>query len=103
MFTRSDYIRGSCTNWQFYEQMVTDDIKEHTKRFVGTRLILGSTCKNFNDVSIRVWDDAGICGNYLIDAAIKETGDGPSLAGRVCVLKAAARIIQREHSTRSEK
>lgn len=98
MFTRSDYMRGNCTHAQFYEQMVTDEIKNNAKTFVGMGYILGSKCEHFNDVPMNVWDSAGICAGYAIDAKIKETGDNPSLAGRVCVLKAAARIIKREYA-----
>lgn len=98
MFTRSDYMRKNCTHEQFYEQMVTPSIKEGTEKYVGRHNILGSQCENFNDIPIDVWDCAGICLGNEIDAKIKETGDGASLAGRVLVLKAAARMIKREYA-----
>lgn len=98
MFTRSDYMRGNCTHAQFYEQMVTDEIKSNVKTFVGMGYILSSKCEHFNDIPMNIWDTAGICAGYAIDAKIKETEDSPSLAGRVCVLKAAARIVKREHA-----
>lgn len=52
-----------------------------------------STDKHMNDIPLRKWDSLRI---YPRDGAMKECGDYLTLAGKVCIAKAAARMIKEE-------
>ena len=96
MHTRKEYMSGDCTHQQFYEQMVTDEIKEGVRKSIGLFRIMDSTCEHFNDIPLSFWDTLSWSLSDSIDSQIKAASDHPSLAGRVCVVKAAARMLKRE-------
>tara|TARA_R100001129_G_scaffold177621_2_gene152643 strand:- start:2053 stop:2451 length:399 start_codon:yes stop_codon:yes gene_type:complete len=96
MHTRKEYMSGDCTHQQFYEQMVTDEIKEGVRKSIGLGRIMHSTCEHFNDIPLSFWDTLGWNLSGAIDPQIKAASDHPSLAGRVCVVKAAAKMLKRE-------
>jgi hypothetical protein len=96
MHTRKEYMSGDCTHQEFYEQMVTDKIKEGVRKSIGLPYIMKSTCEHFNDMPLTFWDTLGWSLSGEIDSQIKAASDHPSLAGRVCVVKAAARMLKRE-------
>ena len=103
MHTRKEYMSGDCTHQEFYEQMVTDKIKEGVRKSIGLPNIMKSTCEHFNDIPLSFWDTLGWSLSDSIDSQIKTASDHPSLAGRVCVVKAAARMLKREQEDSTER
>ena len=103
MHTRKEYMSGDCTHQEFYEQMVTDEIKEGVRKSIGLFRIMDSTCEHFNDIPLSFWDTLGWNLSGAIDPQIKAASDHPSLAGRVCVVKAAARMLKREQEDSTER
>ena len=59
MHTRKEYMSGDCTHQEFYEQMVTDKIKEGVRKSIGLPNIMKSTCEHFNDIPLSFWDTLG--------------------------------------------
>mgnify|MGYP003126084969 CR=1 FL=1 len=80
MHTRKEYMSG----------------KEGVRKSIGLGRIMHSTCEHFNDIPLSFWDTLGWNLSGAIDPQIKAASDHPSLAGRVCVVKAAARMMKRE-------
>ena len=93
MFTRQQYLLKECTYDQYYAQFVRPDIIQTVLRFIGEARIKKSTCPHFNDIPLSVWDDVALyhvaVGNHL-----RKCGDVCTLAGKVCILKAAANQIR---------
>lgn len=96
-FTRQQYLDGKCTHEQYYAQFLTEGLIEHVKGFIGEKEIKESIDEHFNDIKLPRWDS---CANsirqfpYGVGEKMKKLGDYPTLAGWVCVCKAAARIIK---------
>lgn len=90
MITRAEHMSGKATHDEYYLQMVDDAIIQHVCRVVGVAKIKASTDPHFNDIPLGLWDRtmAGVGG---IDWP---QGDCRSLAGLVCIAKAAAKKIK---------
>ena len=89
MKTRQDYLDGKCTHQEYYAQFVD----QHTKNVVSGSIDMDKL-KNavingdlhLNSVPLREWD--------MLTQLINPNMDGgTSLAGKVCVLKEAARQL----------
>jgi len=92
MKTRLQYLAGECTHREYYAQFVTDKVKSNVIRYIGRINIETSNDKSFNDIPLRKWANIGIPVD-IVDA-LKEAGDGYSLAGAVCINKEAAKQIR---------
>lgn len=98
MKTRQDYINKKCTYEEYYAQFVNDNVKLMVKDHIGINVILNSKDEHFNDIPLKKWDLIGL--PYGIRDLLKEAGDFYTLAGQVCILKAAARQIKKENNTK---
>lgn len=93
MKTRKDYMAGNCTHQEYYAQFVTPEIKVSVIRAIGLKKLMASTDPHLNDIPLERWDDI----STNAGAKMKEAGDFLSMAGNVCIAKAAARqIIEQE-------
>jgi hypothetical protein len=93
MFTRKDYMDGRVTHEQYYGQYVTPGlVKLVVDRFGLDRLCACPAGDHFNSIPLSSWDmlTRWIGVKWAPD-------DGDSLAGRVCILKAAARAAVAGH------
>jgi hypothetical protein len=115
MFTRKDYLDGKCSHDEYYAQLVEgsnarglvrdyfgiDVLKnmyekdEHFNIVPDEKLVTRDPlrCKTFGSVSLNTWDRLGEC---LIGVDWRKYYDYCSQAGRVCVLKCAARQLVKE-------
>lgn len=94
MITRKQYMDNDATHDQYYSQFVDHDTKQYVKSSIGLDKILASNDEHFNDIPLKRWD----CCCVSIEAIemLKAAGDTWSQSGRVCIAKAAARIIKGE-------
>lgn len=92
-FTRKQYMSGECTHKEYYSQMVTETIKRNVAMYFGvTKLkkhFKANDMFHADHIGIKEWDR--ISGFYVSNTPFYDLGDAPSLAGRNCVLKEAAR------------
>jgi len=93
MHTRKDYLNENCTHEQYYDQFVTNDVKNLVLNHFGCEKLKKSYLKdkNLNNIPLQLWDNLAFSLNF--DNKFKEFGDFPSLAGKICILKNAARQI----------
>jgi len=91
MITRDDYISGKASHSEYYTQFVK---KSHFDALAFLRdMIMKSTNPHFNDIPLRLWDC--IIATYPTEK-MKECGDYLTIAGKVCILKEAARQMKEE-------
>lgn len=99
-FSRKDYMNGICSHDEYYSQFVTDGVIRTLERHIGKAEIEDSTDPHFNDIPLGRWDAlALLVPQRLISVSNVSTqadGSSPSisLSDRVCILKAAAKIIR---------
>lgn len=93
-FTRQQYLSGDCTHEQYYSQFVNSTILSRVEAYIGKDKIVEAmqTEKGLNSIPLAKWDMAA---QNLFDVSkkLKEAGDYLTLAGGVCIAKAAARQI----------
>lgn len=94
MYTREQYLNDECTHEQYYSQFVDFDTKQYVKSRIGLDKILKSNDEHFNDIPLKNWETC--CVSVEAVEALKAAGDTWSLSGRVCIAKAAAKIIKQE-------
>ncbi len=94
MFTRKKYLNNEVTHDQYYSQFVDHDTKQYVKQRIGLDNILKSNDEHFNDIPLKHWDTC--CVSIESVQALKDAGDSWTLSGRVCIAKAAAKIIKSE-------
>jgi len=92
-WTRKDYMGGVCTHQEYYDQFVTLETERIIKDLVGEDKILASEDPYFNDINLRIWDKFAMYYRYYAEK-LKKAGDFWSIAGMVCIAKAAARRIK---------
>lgn len=93
-FTRQDYLNGNCTHEQYYNQFLNNVILNRVESAIGKDVIIKALAddKNLNTIPLAKWD--AIATNlYDVSRKMKEAGDYLTLAGGVCIAKAAARKI----------
>jgi hypothetical protein len=90
-FTRKQYMNNECTHEQYYAQFATPEVVSQVKSQIGEAAIKASTDPHFNDIPLRKWDNLGIS---VYKSDMEAAGDYLTLAGKVCIAKAAARIIK---------
>tara|TARA_R100000963_G_C4628627_1_gene94231 strand:- start:587 stop:904 length:318 start_codon:yes stop_codon:yes gene_type:complete len=96
-FKRADYLSGTCTHREYYAQFVTDHIRDLIAEWRPPERLAESTCEHFNDVPLSCWDRISPIAS-VADKKLRDLGDAPTLAGRVCILKEAARQLREEHN-----
>lgn len=95
-----DPKKGEKVHREYYSQFVTPEIKQIVLSFLQSELKrlkykgLSKTqikTNSFNDIKLVLWDNL----TYLIRTkeALEAKGDYPTLAGKVCILKEAARQL----------
>ena len=98
-FTRKQYMEGECTHNQYYDQFVTQDLKNAVLRSIPEKQIVMSRDESFNDIPLRSWDWLAKL-NPVEPKKFKELGDFTTMSGQICALKAAARQIREESEGR---
>ena len=101
MITRAQYMNNEVTHRQFYGQFVTPEFKQVVSNTFGKEILAQCLEKdqNLNNIPLAIWD--GLAGGYesqLYADKLRLVGDGPSLAGAVCILKEAAKQVVEENS-----
>lgn len=93
-FTRNDYMEQRCAHREYYEQFVTEGVKTLVRDKIGVNQLRASRDEHMNDIALHRWDAMAM--SRLFDpeslARLRAT-DADTLAGRVCILKMAARMI----------
>lgn len=95
--TRQEYLDASTEPGslrRYYSQFVDDRVLSIVASRVGTDRIKASKDEHFNDIPLRLWDSLPLTSE--IAAKMRSLGDGPTLAGKVCVYKTAANQIREE-------
>jgi hypothetical protein len=94
MFTRQDYINGNCTHEQYYNQFVNESVKNTVISAFGIERIKKAfkEDESLNNIGLHLWDNLYLS-YYSLSEKMKECGDYLTMAGKVCILKAAARQI----------
>lgn len=97
-YKREDYLNGKCTHSQYYDQYVTEYIKNIVRiKFTIRKLIEASQQeKELNSIPLAKWDSLMHYTKYC-KTKLQENGDSYTMATSVCILKAAARQLIKEH------
>lgn len=90
VYTREEYMKDKCTHREYYAQFVTDEIKGIVKATIGESRLLASKDEHLNDIPLKQWDNM-----YMpaLKIHMETVGDYLTQAGKVCILKEAARQI----------
>lgn len=91
-YTRQQVMNHECSHRAYYAQFVTEQVKARVLRGVGKVNLAESTDEHLNDIPLSVWDALGPVGTTAQWDATE--GDWPSMAGRTCIYKEAARQIK---------
>jgi hypothetical protein len=97
MLTRSMYLNEECTHSDYYGQFVDESITRIVKSTFHFTFLDNAfkADAHFNTIALVTWDSlakslAQIPG---LGKQMRDCGDFPTLAGYVCILKEAARIV----------
>lgn len=92
-FSRADYMANKCSHQEYYNQFVTRDTLALVEDVFGVEKLKAAYAedKNLNTIPLAKWD--ALAGNVNTNEALKQAGDYLTLAGSVCILKAAARQL----------
>ena len=90
MKTREAYLQGKCSHEQYYSQFVTAHIKLAIKNTFTIDQLKNALKqdKNLNNIPLHLWDSLAMRVDF---PSLKAFGDYLTLAGKVCILKEAAR------------
>lgn len=108
MLTRQDYMKDSSKlHRQYFAQFVDDTIKKEVLESIGIDRIKASKDEHLNDIPMHLWDRMtgfAFSGSQMIRKPysirkelhdkLKETGEGVSCAGLVCIYKECAKQIK---------
>ena len=99
MFTRQEYMNGTCDHRRYYAQFVTPGIYAMVyRRFTPERLVNCQDQKNFNTIPLHLWDQLEPAARAMVNRQLmRELGEIWSLGTAVCVLKEAARQVVETH------
>jgi hypothetical protein len=96
---RADYVEGRNSHNEYYDQFVTNQVKTRVLSHVSIETLLEGKDRSFNNVPLAIWDNILMPVPSEIAARLKNCGDSPTLAGCVCIAKAAARQLVTEYET----
>lgn len=90
---RSEYMTGKVTFEQYYRSVYKLAGVNLEQAPIMLRVIeaLKSGDEHLNTIPISIWDRMAAGGQGTITRSLRAHGDGWSLAGRVCVMKQAAK------------
>lgn len=92
MWNRTQYLNKKCTQQQYYAQFVTEQTLSVLKNSDKFQEIMADKSEHLSGLSCRdFWDKLPVEYNR---AAMEAAGDYLTGAGKVCIYKAAARILQ---------
>lgn len=91
LFTRADYMAKRCTHEQYYRQFVQPADLLTVRTRIGVARLQASSDEHLNDIPLQEWDNMPLHGPS--QATMKACGDWVSPAGKVCILKQAARML----------
>lgn len=91
---RDDYLTGRVTHQDYYGSISKAAGVTLSQSFIDECMAAGGV----NKVPLKYWDALAYSGNANWPYAFKEHGDTPSLAGKVCTLKAYAKQRMGEQS-----
>lgn len=99
---RSDYLDHQCTHREYYAQFVGENERIIVRTRIGRERITKSRDEALNDIPLSEWD--GLAMAYLMkDGALrsrlKASGDIPTLAVCVCILKEAAKQVKEQEES----
>ena len=96
---RSDYMKDPKNlHHEYYRQYAVPVVKTAVSQKFGS--ILLDHEYPFNTIPLAMWDAL----TYVIpDVLFRQCGDFPTLAGKVCALKTAARLVRAELATQQKK
>ena len=95
MFTRQQYLNRECTHREYYAQFVGPWVVETVRRHIKLESLLESEDEYFNDTTtLAMWDRIPL---QLSRGEMERHGDYLTGAGKVCILKEAARQIVESH------
>jgi hypothetical protein len=96
MHTRKSYMDGECSHRTYYAQFVTQGVLDSVRRhFTVERLVRCSDQEYFNTIPLIEWDR--LSSMVHLTRAMKDAGEGMSLATAVCILKEAGRQLVEAH------
>lgn len=93
MKTRKQYLNKELTHKEYYTQFVNNTLIQRVINHIGIDAIKKSTCPNFNDIPLHLWDTLGRL-PYQSRILIKQAGDNETMSFMVCTYKAAATLIK---------
>lgn len=102
MFSRKDYLAGTVSFADYYEQFVTERIIQHVVSRFGLEKLAAAykEDEHLNNIPLRQWDLLGLPFGSGVSEKMKEAGDYLTQAGIVCILKRAAKMaIERGESS----
>lgn len=108
LYNRMNYVSDKqIKHSTYYRQFVNDFIKKIVlSRFsIETLVSAFKTDPCFNNIPLKQWDNltTRIEHSATFRNKLKEAGDYYTLAGAVCVLKEAAKMLVEEHNNESKK
>lgn len=95
-YSRKDYMDNKCSHNDYYGQFVTADYERYVGEAIGVSRIKNSEDPHFNDIPLIKWDCLYLPNDIMAKLASANGSGGTSLSDKVCVAKAAARMIQAE-------
>lgn len=98
LFSRKEYLDGVCSHSEYYGQLVNESVKDAVRTHWGIERLMAARDPHLNDLPLDGWDRIF---NYNLTQDIKELGDYWTIAGRVSLLKTAARQIIEEENLRN--
>ena len=89
--TRDDYMTGKCSFQEYYLAIAHDAgiSMAGSKLLERCRKALASGDEHLNTITLKTWDNIAAYQRRAVAPVLKEHGDGWSMAGGVCVAKAA--------------
>ncbi|MBU2534453.1 MAG: hypothetical protein KKB37_17065 [Alphaproteobacteria bacterium] len=101
MKTRQDYISNKCSHEEYYVQFVDNSVKKDIQRNIGLAQLKRSKDEHMNDIPLIKWDMCYLSTGYSV-RKLKEAGDYLTDAGKVCILKEAARQLLEGNKVKKE-
>ena len=94
-YTRIQRLNNACTHEQYFNQFVTPEVLSTVaNRFSKASLIKAIEADHhLNNIPLSKWDSVAFIIRPHVSHLLKDAGDFYTLAGGVCIAKAAARII----------
>lgn len=98
MISYKEHFDGACTHQEFYEQFASKAVQKRVLRTISLERLLASTDPHMNDIALNVWD---LVAPDCLDISSVErgkTGTCGSKSTGVCIAKAAAIKIIKQHN-----